>query len=875
MDLILTHEHGDFDALASQLAAHKLVPAARPLLPHRLNRNVRRYMHLYRDELPFIEQKDLPRELASRVIVVDTQHVPSVRGVGPGTTVEIIDHHSRREALDPAWQVSIEPVGATTTALVERIRAAGLSLTQVEATLLMLGIYEDTGSLSYGTTTARDAFAAAWLLEQGASLDVVREFLHHPLAEEQRVLYERLLEGASTHLIEGHVVVVAAASAPEMVEEVATLAHKLRDLFDPAALFVLVDLGTHIQMVARSSVDAIDVGLVAEQFGGGGHGRAAAALLKEVTLAEAQTRLLEALHRLIRPSLCVSDLMSHGVQTLPPGALAREAASQMRRYGYEGFPIVRDGQIAGLLTRRAVDRAIDHGLTGIRVDQIMEAGRVSVAPTDSVAMLQQVMMATGWGQIPVVDADGQILGVVTRTDLIKHLGHNGALPSRQPEIVRRIEAALSAPLLAVVREVGRIADELGLNLYVVGGVVRDLLLDQPIGDMDFVVEGDAIALTARVCRALGGEMRSHRRFGTGKWLLGASVWQQIGSTLGVPVPDPVSLPTHIDFISARTEFYRAPTALPEVEQSSIKLDLHRRDFTINTLAIRLNPGRFGQLLDFYGGEADLREGRIRVLHSLSFVDDPTRILRAVRLEQRLGFRIEPRTAELITQALPLLDRVSGDRIRHEIELILDETRPEDSFCRLSALGALATLHPDLYCESWTSEAFARLRQAVAEPLWPEIGPGFDTAVSYFALLTYHLSEPALRHVCTRLKVRARTVEDLERLQHIRGSLSKLDESCLPSLIDRLLSGVSDRILLAAWAAASTDVARRQIVDFACRIRHIQPVTDGTALIARGLQPGPMFKRILQDLRAAWLDGAVQTPAEEETHLQRLLMEDAQ
>lgn len=868
MDLILTHENADFDAVASQLAAHKLMPEARPTLPHRVNRNVRHFLALYWDELPFWRVKDLPRQHVERVIVVDTQTIPTLRGMGKKTVVQIIDHHARRDSLDPDWQVTIDETGATATTLCEQLRTKHSRLTPVEATLLTLGIYEDTGALTYGSTTARDAYAAAWLLESGALLDVVREFLHHPLTEDQRQLYERLLESAQSHEIEGYPILIASASAPDLIEEISTLAHKLRDLLEPAAVFLLVELEQHIQFVARSSVDAIDVGRIAEHFGGGGHGRAAAAMLKETTLGKAQDTLLEVLPRLIRPSVTVADLMSHGVQTLPPDTRARDAAIQMRRYGYEGFPIVQDGQIIGLLTRRAVDRAIDHGLTGVRVDQLMEVGEIHVSPGDSAATLQQLMMASGWGQIPVVDRKEKIIGVVTRTDLIKHMGHGEAIPARNTEIARRLEEALPPTLMALVRAIGRIAQSLGLNLYIVGGFVRDLLLGTPTIDVDFVVEGDAISLTCALQQTFGGDTRSHGRFGTGKWLIDPTTWHNIARQLDTWSADPDQLPSHIDFATARTEFYDRPSALPEVERSSIKHDLHRRDFTINTLAIRLDPENFGQLLDFYEGEADLQEKRIRVLHSLSFVDDPTRILRAVRLEQRLGFQIEPRTEELIGHALPLLERVSGDRIRHEIELILAEPTPENALCRLDELTVLKSLHPDLRCDEWVAETFQALRQAVSQPLWTELGDGFDLELPYFAVLTYRLTWDAIRATCKRLRVQRRTVDDLAQIQALREQIDSLSQPGPPSQIATLLDKTNDQALVTLWAAEPS--TRDRVVDYARRLRYVRPVADGQALKAHGLKPGPLFGQILNALRDAWLDGEIKTSDEEEALLEALL-----
>jgi len=871
MELILTHEHSDFDALAAQLGAHKLIPSAVPVLSNNLHRNVRHFLGLYQDELPFVDARHLPRETVTRVVLVDTQTLPSARGINEQTAVTVIDHHPVREDLDPSWNLTSEQVGATTTLLVEDIRDRGLTLTPLEATLLALGIHEDTGSLTYGTTTARDAYATAWLLKQGALLDVISRFLHHPLAPDQKELYERLIESAEAVNIEGYTVVIATANAPDLVEEVATLAHKVRDLLEPSALFLLVDLGTHIQLVARSSVDAIDVGAIARRFEGGGHGRAAAAILRGATLESARAALIDALEAAVRPGVTVADLMSVGVQTLAPTARARDADRKMRRYGYEGFPVVRAGHVVGLVTRRAIDRALDHGLDGVRVEQLMVAGEVTVQPTDSIATLQRRMMNSGWGQVPVVDEAGQIIGVVTRTDLIKHLGHSAPSGSRRDAIERLLTAALPPALLALTREVGARAAALDFHVYVVGGFVRDLLLGRPNLDIDFVIEGDAITLARHLCAAFGGETRHHERFGTGKWLLNRDTWQVVAEHLGVTLNGTDLLPAHIDFATARTEFYDAPSVLPEVERGSIKHDLHRRDFTINTLALRIDPPFFGQVLDFYNGEDDLRAGVVRVLHSLSFVDDPTRILRAVRFEQRFGFRIDPRTEELIVNALPLIERLSGDRIRHEFEMLLAEPAPERAFQRLERLGVLQAIHPSLSFDSWTDAAFLALRYALGLPLWAGLDENFDPAVSYFALLLYRLTRDEMLAVGSRLRVRRRTLDALERIVAIRAALPRLSDPDLPpSEVAALLNHTDDRALLAAWAAAPDAIARSNILAFASRLRNVRPGISGEDLIARGLKPGPAFKRILTDLRHAWLNGEIASPEDEEALLEQLI-----
>ena len=853
VEIILTHENADFDAIASLLGASKLFPAATPVLPRRINRNGRAFLSLYGAELPFVEPDELPRRKIRHVILVDTQGMSTLRGMGRDMRVDIIDHHELDRELPPHWTYSGEPVGATATLMVEAISARFLKLTGIEATLLLIGIHEDTGSLSYEGTTARDVRAAAWLMEQDARLSVVNEFIHHPLAPEQRELYERLLEQSETHEIEGHTVVVAWAAAPGFSEEVSTLAHKLRELLEPAALFVLVAFDKRIQLVARSMTDDIDVSAVASRFGGGGHKRAAAALIRARSLQGVREELLQLLPGIARPSVTVAHLMSRGVQVLSPQDTVANAAERMRRTGHEGYPVVAEGYVIGLLTRRAVDRALQFKMADVPVAQVMEAGSVTVSSHDSIAHLQRTMIESGWGQVPVVEGD-RIVGVVTRTDLITQWG-TPPTPPRRHAVTALLERSLLPPVLALVRRVSQEAHAMGFIPYFVGGLVRDLLLGHPIVDVDLVIEGDGIALARRLVAELGGRMRTHRRFGTAKWLLSPRVWQQVASSAPRD-----ALPPSIDFVTARTEFYTYPTALPQVERSSITQDLHRRDFTINTLAIRLDPDHWGELLDFYGGEADLQNGVIRVLHSLSFVDDPTRILRAARLESRLGFRLDSRSAELIADALSLLKRVSGDRIRHELELIFDEPEPERALSRLDELGVLAHVQPNLHCDRWLQARYRTLREELDPGIWG-LKPQ-DTSFLHLALLAHRLGDTELEELIGRLKIGRDDADDLRLLPGLKEALAHLGKVRRPSAVYRLLQPHPARILAVAWVATDRKQERERLLRYQTEWRLVEAEMTGDDLKALGLKPGPLFRQLLGALRDARLDGKVSTREEE-------------
>jgi tRNA nucleotidyltransferase (CCA-adding enzyme) len=863
MDIILTHEQADFDALASLLGAHLLYETATPVLPRRMNRNVRAFMALYGADLPFVDPRDLPGVPIENVILVDTQSLVSVKGMAPETRVQVIDHHPRRDGIPEDWSVRSVEVGATATILIEALREHDGYLSPIQATLLLLGIYEDTGSLTYTRTTSRDLNAAAFLLEQGASLQIASSFINHPLSPAQQALYDVLRSKSEHYHIHGYTVVIACGDALDMDEELSSIAHKLRDLLDPDALFLLVTTRGGVQLIARSTTDNIDVAAVVANFGGGGHERAAASLVRGRELKDICDELVRILPDYIRPAVTVAQIMSLGPQLLTPGTPLEEADQRMRRYGYEGYPVVKDGKVVGLLTRRAVDRALNHHLTHFTAASLMDAGDYTVSPDDSIEHLQRLVAESGWGQVPVVDpASGEIIGIVTRTDLLKTLAPQPRLPGYQ-NLAGRLEAALPKDRLDLLLAIAEAARRQRAALYIVGGFVRDLLLERPSLDFDLVVEGDAISLARSLSRQYGGRVTGHARFSTAKWHLGDPDGKAKFQVAGLQ---------SIDLVTARTEFYTHPSALPEVERGSIKLDLHRRDFTVNTLALRLDGRHYGELHDYWGGLEDLHSGLVRVLHSLSFIDDPTRILRAVRFEQRFNFRIEERTMQLLIEARPLLDRLSGDRIRHELNHILAEPHSAPILARLQDLGLLFAIHPGLRVDAWLQERLEALPAVQPDAHW-----GLDGAAARPELLrdlSYILwlirSSP---NEAARITVRLKLPVMLQKTILAACALWREQERLInapPSVLVERLESVPPLARFALYLAALDDRLRRILVDYQVRLQHITPTVDGHTLRALGVPPGPMYRKVLSVLRQAWLDGEIVTPEEERVRLEALL-----
>jgi len=863
MHIILTHEQADFDAIASLLGANLIYNEAIPVLPRRINRNGRTFLTLYGIALPFIDPRDLHNDPIDTLTLVDTQSYVSIKGIGAETKIQVIDHHPLRKDIPNDWTITLADVGATATILVEVIRERGIMLNTVQATLLLLGIYEDTGSLTYTRTTARDLNAAAFLLEQGADLQIATNFLNQPLSTSQQKLYDKLLQNSEHIHTHGFTIVIVSGDSKDMDEELSSIAHKLRDFLDPDALFMLVTTRGGVQIIARSTCDNIDVAEILKHFGGGGHERAAAGLVKKGNIEMIKKELINILPKFVQPSITVAQIMSHRPQILTPKTPVKEAAERMRRYGYEGYPVVKDGKVVGLLTRRAVDRAIAHNLN-LTAGSLMEAGSYSVHPKDSVEILKRVIAESGWGQIPVLDANDEIIGIVTRTDLLKTLPQQPRLPGKQ-NLSNRLEKALPPERLKLLKTIAQTAFDRNIPIFIVGGFVRDLILKRPSLDFDLVVEGDAIELAHSLARQYGGRVTSHSRFGTAKWILPKT---------NDPDHNQFSIPDlpFIDLVSARIEFYAHPSALPTVERGSIKLDLHRRDFTINTLALRLDGPHYGELYDYWGGLEDLKLGLVRVLHSLSFVDDPTRMLRAVRFEQRFQFKIEQRTLELLFEALSLLDRVSGARIRHELDHILIEPRAPVMMSRLKELNLMTSIHPALKWDEWLHSLFHTLTTDLPDPNWEltsyESGTLFKRDLSY-TLWMIRLSPGEVESICKRLKLSTSLTKTIKSANELWRELPHLVKASPSKIVNKLVS-TPPLSRYAVYIATSDEQLQNILINYATQWRFIKPKTDGHDLQALGLPPSPRYRYILESLRNAWLDGKISTEKEEQTMLNTLL-----
>ena len=414
--------------------------------------------------------------------------------------------------------------------------------------------------------------------------------------------------------------------------------------------------------------------------------------------------------------------------------------------------------------------------------------------------------------------------------------------STRINLAHRIEEQIPAAVVSFVRKAGELAQKEQQRLYLVGGVVRDILLERVNLDLDLVIEGDAIAFAKKLARANRAVLTTHPRFGTA-----TLQWRN----------------RSIDVVTARTESYPTPGALPKVKPGPIQDNLTRRDFTINAMAIELNPRHFGELLDPHGGRNDLKAGLVRVLHEKSFIDDATRIWRALRYEQRLDFRIESDTLKLLKRNIAKLATISGTRVRHELEHILEEEYPEKALQRADELGVLRKLHPALRGDFWLEETFvlAREQYSLESP----------SSLLYLALLAYRLTSEETEQLIAYLKLprlSARALSDTRAIKTVTKELST--PGMAPSKIYDLLHGNSLIAITASQLATDSIVAEENIDLYLNVLRNIQPSLSGKDLKQFGIPEGPRIKEALLMLREAKLDGRINSRKEEEEMVKRFL-----
>ncbi len=862
MELITSHNALDFDGLAAMVAAGKLYPGAVKVFSGTLSKNVKQFLALYKDSLIIRSPKEIPANKVRRMIVVDTAkasrlgHLKKL-SLQPDMEFHVYDHHPVSPDNLAALVNVIEDVGAATTLLVEKIREQDLNLSSFEATILALGIYEDTGSLLFASTTSRDAAAVAYLLDKGANLSVVANFMDQPFSGEQRQILQNLLNSVRYIKVHNLNTVIAVVETEEFVPGLDAVTYRLSELENSDVIFVVARMEDRIHVIGRSRSGSVKVNEVLRSLGGGGHERAASVVVKGQGLEEVIDTIMTNLGDKAQPAMVAGDIMSTPVKTVPKHISMEEAGRLMLRYGHTGMPVVEDDKMVGVISRRDVDKARIHELGHAPVKGFMTTAVLSVTADTPVTEVQYMMVEHDVGRLPVVEKD-RLVGIVSRTDILRTLhgedypedhqvlfDYNGEVQENCNELMTE---RLPSRLLSILIMAGEAAEEHGASIYCVGGFVRDLILQVPNFDVDFVVEGDGKKVIQTLAQRLGGKERIHERFHT------AVIFLPDGNKL--------------DVATARTEYYEFPAALPTVEKSSIREDLYRRDFTINTLAICLNPDRFGNLIDYFGGRKDLDQGLVRILYNLSFVEDPTRILRAIRFEQRYNFTIEADTLRFAQDAIDrkLLGKLSYKRIWQELMLILGERDPVSSLERMQEIGVWSYILPEVDLSVIKRTTWKRV--PVVKAWWVEHYYKMDvrTWLIYVMVLLAELNEEQVEDILSRYSLDSYSQQAIRESRLVAGIIQQLqlNEELPPSYIYSLVGTWHSESLIYLLLSLRDEQIWEAVTCYLDARDRVRVETNGHVLKAMGIKPGPIYSQILGELYCNRLDGLVTNKHDEAT-----------
>lgn len=871
--LITCHSNADFDALAAMCAAALIYGPCDVLFPGTQEANLQTFYQELKERpgaapgCTFLDDRVPDFSKYGRLVAVDTRRRSRLRHVwplldNPGTRIEVWDHHPETSDDVHAHVCHAEICGAVTTLLIEEIQKRNIAVSRETATVLGLGIYSDTGSFSFSSVTQRDFAAAGWLLGRGMDINIISEKTAFSMTKEHIRALNALLESAQTYHINGADVVLAEATLDSYLDDFAFLAHKMMEMEKFDILFAIGRMDDRIQIVARSRSHAVNVGAVCSAFGGGGHAYAASASVRDKTLSEVRDGILTQLYLQEEGEKTARDYMSQPAIGIEEGHTIAEADELMLHFGLKTMPVFAPmtRRCTGLIDSQITQKAISHGLAGAPLTDYMRRNLKTLPVTATLRDITTVIVGARQRLVPIVSGDSSVVGVVSRTDLINIFAQEPGRMNptdRAPKsrnMGRTMRDRLPKDVLDILEKAGALGRSRQTPVYVVGGFVRDLLLKTPNHDIDLVVEGDGIGFARAFAGVLGGRVRVHKKF----------------LTSVVIFPGAGGKEERVDVATARLEYYESPAALPTVEHSSIKMDLYRRDFTINALAIRLDCEPMGEIVDFFGGQKDIRDRVIRVLHTLSFVEDPTRCLRAVRFEQRYHFRIDPATEKLIKNdvSLKLLDKLSPSRLFNEFEHICAEETAILCIRRLHELGILQAIHPQLSINPDRKEMLIRTAKVMAWYRLLYIDEEMRPWIVYFLVLCSSLTYAVTLEVFRRLGIPPALKNEVlgcrEKARSLRSSLKRLTATpgFRVSALCAMLRSLPVEFVLYLMADMEVPETRRALSRYITVWRTEKPDVDGSDLKKLGLAPGPAYGVILQRLLEAKLDGTAASPEEQ-------------
>jgi len=859
LKVITSHTNADFDSFACCVGLKKLRPNFEIVLCGIPAQNLKEYLRFYGDIFSYLTEGDLKKsnEPIDELIIVDTNGLDRVGDevksrLTSDAKITIIDHHpeiwsASDDMIPDEHSENVEKVfkqvGAATTIVVNMLKENGIRLTSDEATLLAIGIYEDTGSLLFSSTTVEDVECVLHLLRNGAVISTVAEYVRFDLTIDQKRILNDMLQNTAVYDVDDYQITVVHAESDKFIGGLAAIVSKFWYTHSVETLIAVVRMGKKTFIVARTKSADIDLAALMGEFGGGGHKQAASATISAAPVEEVIHKVLQLLPKYVFKGIKARDIMSAPVRTVFANETIEDVNRIMEVTGHGGLPVIEENKLIGIVTKKSVDKAMNHGLGKRPVKSIMSSKLTTATVDTPVSVLKKMMIDHDIGRIPILDENNMLVGIVTRSDIIK--ATNSEMQPQHPSesvvtptfvnLSNMINEKLPTRVVNLLRLLGLYGFDFNMSVYIVGGFVRDLLLGIPNYDLDIVVEGNGIEFAKHVGRQLNATVVPYDKFFTASVVFKDSF--------------------KIDVATARTEYYEQPGKLPQVDISTIKKDLYRRDFTINAMAIKLNPSEYGTLYDFFNCQRDLKDGVIRVLHSLSFIEDPTRMIRAIRFEQRYDFKMEPYTLDLLKKNLEenYIERVSGARIRQEIEKILEEENSLKAIRRMAELGMIRHIFPKTYYTNTMEEKIKTMFRHL-----PRLQERFEDLNDFYAistiLLEYYDLE-TLEGLRARYGYPKKFMESLKYAETIIPVVKSLIESQFNFSDVYKVLGKSNPYVYVHLSSYLDDNGMTYLLKYIDTVQNTRlTVISGKMLVEKyNIKAGPVLNSILEQVFSLKLD----------------------
>jgi len=842
MKVITTHIYADLDALSSMVMAKKLYPDAVMVFPGNISTNVKKFITLYQDFLNIEKVKDIDFDQIEELIVVDTSKRNRIGRFGDVVhkigRVKVYDHHPEAPE-DIEAPIVRKEYGSNTSHMVEILKevyGSDLTFEKYELNAGLMGIYEDTGNFTYSNTRPIDLETAGYLLGLGGDVRIVHEYITKGIREDQKDVFLKLIEEGEVLEFSGERIFLTKHYSEEFVGGIDELINKIKELEECSACFVICGNDEKSSIIARSSSMGVRLDEILEEFQGGGHWNASSVIAKNTPFGELYEDVKELILKNIKIGKLARDIMSTPVKTIEMDTRLKDAYKLMKQFGYTGLPIVDEGRLCGIISRRDVDRAIGHGFANAPVRVYMATGIVWASEEDSLEDIKRKLVENEIGRVPILK-DGNLRGIVTRADVLRHLfaqrrKADSGLREKARILREGIIDGIGSDLNRILECIRKTAAREGVKAYLVGGIVRDIILGIENEDIDIVVEGNGIAFAKSLCETLGGKkVVTHEKFKTAVVVVDENL--------------------KIDVATSRVEYYEYPSSLPTVEYGSLREDMFRRDFTINSLALEVDNNRFGDLVDYFNGYRDIREKKIRILHNLSFIEDPTRIIRAFRFASRYEFDIAEETERLLQDSIEngFLKRVSWPRVKTELKIILGDRKPQRALEYLEKYGILKTIHHKIKYSNRMKKQIEKT--ADLEKFINTLG--LKKWMVNFLIVLEDLETDELDLVFSKFGFSG----NFKKKYHL-GSIKRkklLEDLSIArknSRIYDILKEVTNEIVVLLYLEGNQEL-KRNIEKYVYRLRGAECQVGGKDLIEIGFTPGDHFKDILAEIFYFQLD----------------------